>query len=98
MISALKQYNVKVTIFDPRANSDGFAQEYGLVSQKEISNTKFDAVILTIAHTEFKKIDLSVLKKNNLLCTMKKNVFLKMRKMEDCSCFLNMYVYSHKVF
>lgn len=73
VIAALKEYDVKVTIFDPWANSEEVAHEYGLVSQKELPTKKYDAIMLTVAHNEFKEIDFSVLKKEQAVVYDVKN-------------------------
>ena len=74
VIAALRQYNMKVTIFDPWANSEDVAHEYGLISEKVIPDKEFDAVLLTVAHKEIKKIDFSVLKKEQAVVYDVKNV------------------------
>ena len=73
VIAALKQYDTNVTIFDPWANSEEVAHEYGLVSQKEIPTKRFDAVMLTVAHDEFKDIDFLDLKKEQAVVYDVKN-------------------------
>ena len=72
VIAAFKQYNMKVTIFDPWAKPEEVAHEYSLISQKEIPVKGFDAVLLTVAHQEIKMINLSLLKKNKELSMMSK--------------------------
>ncbi|MAC40173.1 MAG: UDP-N-acetyl-D-galactosamine dehydrogenase [Pelagibacterales bacterium] len=67
VISALKQYGVNVTIFDPWANEKEVLHEYSLVSVKGLPKEKFDAIVLTVAHNEFKNIDLSIFKKENAI-------------------------------
>jgi UDP-N-acetyl-D-galactosamine dehydrogenase len=67
VITALKQYGVNVTIYDPWANEDEVLHEYNLVSVKELPKDKFDTIVLTVAHNEFKNIDLSMLKKENAI-------------------------------
>lgn len=74
VVAALKQYDMKVTIFDPWANEGEVAHEYGLVSQKEVPTKKFDGVVLTVAHKEFKALDLSLLKKEKAVVYDVKNV------------------------
>ena len=65
VIAALKEYGVTITIYDPWTNTDEVKQEYDLVSVKELPNEKFDAVVLTVSHNEFKHIDFASLKKEN---------------------------------
>jgi len=65
VIAALKEYDTNVTIYDPWANEVEVKHEYGLDSLREIPKDKFDSVVLTVAHNEFKNIDLSIFKKEN---------------------------------
>jgi UDP-N-acetyl-D-galactosamine dehydrogenase len=65
VISALKQYGINVTIYDPWANEKEVFHEYNLVSVKELPKDTFDTIVLTVAHNEFKNIDLSIFKKEN---------------------------------
>ena len=67
VITALKEYGVTITIYDPWANTDEVKQEYDLDSVKELPNEKFDAVVLTVSHNEFKHIDFASLKKENAI-------------------------------
>ena len=67
VIAALKQYEVNVTIYDPWADEDEVLHEYNLVSVKELPKDKFDTIVLTVAHNEFKNIDLSIFKKENAI-------------------------------
>jgi len=67
VITALKQYGVNVTIYDPWANEKEVLHEYNLVSVKELPKDKFDTIVLTVAHNEFKNIDLSMFKKENAI-------------------------------
>ena len=53
----------EVTIFDPNANVEEVQKEYNLVSETSIPTKKFDAIVLTVAHKEFKELDLISLKK-----------------------------------
>lgn len=65
VIAALEDFGVKVTTYDPWANPEEVLHEYGIESTKKLPSQKFDAVILGVAHKEFKELDLSSLKKNN---------------------------------
>ena len=62
VISALKGYNTNVTIYDPWANEQEVMHEYALISNNEMPNTKYDAIILTVAHNEFKQLSLDKIK------------------------------------
>lgn len=64
VIAALKEYSVNVTIFDPWANPEEVEHEYHLVcNPKLIDGQKFDAIVLGVAHNEFKDLDFNSLKK-----------------------------------
>jgi len=67
VITALKQYGVNITIYDPWANEKEVLHEYNLVSLKKLQKDKFDTIVLTVAHNEFKNIDLSMFKKENAI-------------------------------
>lgn len=55
----LKEYTDDITIWDPWVNSDKTLREYNIQIEKELeSDSKYDAVILAVAHREFFNIDL----------------------------------------
>lgn len=63
VVDALKKYHINITIYDPWANEMEVFHEYGLVSTKSLPKEKFDAVVLTVSHNEFKELDFNSLKK-----------------------------------
>ena len=63
VIASLKQYGVNVTLYDPWANKSEVLHEYNLVSLKELPKEKYDAIVLTVAHKEFDKLNFDLLKK-----------------------------------
>ena len=63
VIASLKKYGVNVTIYDPWANEGEVLHEYNLVSEKELPKGKYDAIVLTVAHKEFDKLNFDLLKK-----------------------------------
>lgn len=65
VVSNLKQYQTNIDIFDPLANPDEVLHEYKLVSSQILPHKKYDAIILGVAHNEFKNIDFEQLKKPN---------------------------------
>ncbi|WP_295231665.1 nucleotide sugar dehydrogenase [uncultured Chryseobacterium sp.] len=65
VIAALSDYGMIVTIFDPWANMNEVKHEYNLESKNVLPQEKFDAIILGVAHNEFLKLDLDILKKDN---------------------------------
>ncbi len=62
---SLKDYNLNISIYDPWANPDIVKHEYGISVTNELPSTKFDAVILAVAHKEFHNLDLKAFVKEN---------------------------------
>ena len=72
VITALKGYGVKMTIFDPWANKDEVKKEYQLESTQEKPLGSFDAVVLTVAHKEFLALDFeSITNKKHIIYDVK---------------------------
>jgi UDP-N-acetyl-D-galactosamine dehydrogenase len=71
VVSALSDYGVSVTIYDPWANPTEVQKEYGLTCHsilpchsERVSESKFDAIVLGVAHKEFLELDLTTLQKD----------------------------------
>jgi UDP-N-acetyl-D-galactosamine dehydrogenase len=73
VIEALKEFDINVIVHDPWADEDEVLAEYGIVSSKELPADKFDAIIVTVNHNEFKGLDLDTLKKPNAVVYDVKN-------------------------
>ena len=58
----LKTYYLNVDIYDPWASKEEVKHEYGLEVFNEVPAKKYNAIILTVAHDEFKELDLGLLK------------------------------------
>ena len=72
VIAALKDYGVEVTIYDPWASPAEVKHEYDLKTTRDLPNETFDAIILGVAHNEFKKLEFTTLKsKNSILYDVK---------------------------
>jgi len=72
VITALKGYGVKMTIFDPWANKEEVKKEYQLESTQEKPLGSFDAVVLTVAHKEFLALDFdSITNKRHIIYDVK---------------------------
>jgi UDP-N-acetyl-D-galactosamine dehydrogenase len=65
VISSLKEYGINVTIYDPWVNPAEVSHEYSLKTTRELPSTKFDAIILGVAHNEFLSLDFKSLQKEN---------------------------------
>ena len=61
----LKEFGCIVDIFDPWADPEEILREYGCRSVSDISDlseNKYDAIVLTVAHKEFLSLDLEQFK------------------------------------
>lgn len=72
VIAALEDYGMELTTFDPWANPEEVADEYGITSYQsleQILNNEgkggYDTVVLGVAHNEFKGLDINSLTKSN---------------------------------
>lgn len=52
----LKEYTDNITVYDPWANKQDVMHEYGVAIVNELPQEKYDAVILAVAHNEFKTL------------------------------------------
>ncbi|SMC54700.1 nucleotide sugar dehydrogenase [Cellulophaga tyrosinoxydans] len=72
VIQNLKDFGTTVYIHDPWANPTEVEREYQIKTSTIIPKEKFDAVVLTVAHTEFLNIDFnSLLKPKGILYDVK---------------------------
>ena len=72
VVKGLKEYNTDVTIYDPWADVEEVQKEYNLYSVKELPKGKYDAVVLAVAHDEYKDLDLkSILKDGGVVYDVK---------------------------
>ncbi len=60
----LTEYTSNITVCDPHADADKVRSIYGISLEKEIPSAKYDAIVLAVAHDEFKSISVSSLKKD----------------------------------
>lgn len=66
IVHRLEEYHVNVCIHDPFANPKEVEHEYGVICQNgEAKARKYDAIILAVAHREFKELDLKSFSKEN---------------------------------
>lgn len=73
IIKELQNYNVNTTIVDPWADPSEVMHEYKLTTQKNVpKNTKYDAIILAVAHQQFKELNiLDLTKDKNVIYDLK---------------------------
>jgi UDP-N-acetyl-D-galactosamine dehydrogenase len=67
VVRALKEYDTNVTIYDPWANPEEVKREYNVNILDTMPDTKFDAVILAVAHEKFKCLDFNKLSENSCI-------------------------------
>lgn len=68
VIAALEDYGMKVNTYDPWANPVEVKHEYGLICHAELAEaSRYDAIVLGVAHKEFLALDLEALKKENAI-------------------------------
>jgi UDP-N-acetyl-D-galactosamine dehydrogenase len=65
VIRALESYGINVTTYDPWANPEEVKHEYNLETTNVFPRTKFDTIVLGVAHSEFTSLDLDKLKNNS---------------------------------
>jgi len=81
VIKNLQSYGVQVDIYDPWASSQEVEHEYGLkTSKNKPSLKKYEAIILTVAHNEFKSLNLKTLLNDKGIIYDVKGVIVN----EDC--------------
>ena len=55
LIDELKSFDMNVDVYDPWANKTDVSREYGLELIESLVETEYDAIVLAVDHTEFKK-------------------------------------------
>ncbi len=63
IIKELKDYDVDVDIYDPWVSADEAKDEYGLEIIDELQQEAYDAVIVAVAHDQFKEMGIDEIKK-----------------------------------
>lgn len=59
IVRTLEEYKAEVIVHDPWANPAIAKHEYGIELHKSIPDNEYDAVILAVAHNEFKGLDIT---------------------------------------
>src|SRR5690606_4941632 len=80
VVKALEDYSINVTIYDPWANPAEVKHEYDLVCHSDLNTLHrlggkaFDAIVLGVAHDEFKALDFEQLKNPDAVVYDVKNI------------------------
>jgi UDP-N-acetyl-D-galactosamine dehydrogenase len=56
IIEELKEYNLQVDVFDPWANAAEAEKEYGIMLVPQVESGTYDAMMLAVAHHQFKEM------------------------------------------
>ena len=67
VVKNLSDYGINVTIFDPWANPSEVKKEYNLENNSTLPISKFDAIVLGVAHSVFLELNFNDLKTENAI-------------------------------
>ena len=62
VIEELQSFGCNVDVFDPWADKTEVKEEYGIDLKTELDKKDYDAVVVAVAHDEFKEIDINSLR------------------------------------
>lgn len=62
MVKALKEYDLDLDIYDPWVDDTEVQHEYGLAPIKELHKGQYDAIVLAVAHDQFKSMTIDQFK------------------------------------
>ena len=62
MVKALKEYDLDLDIYDPWVDPLEAAKEYGIDPVASLANAKYDAIVLAVAHDQFKQMSIDEFK------------------------------------
>ena len=55
MVKELESFNMQVDVYDPWAEPEEVAHEYGIKLEAELINGMYDAIVIAVDHSDFKK-------------------------------------------
>ena len=62
LVEEFKGFNCNVDVYDPWANKDEAAHKYGIMPIDLLEEDKYDAILLAVAHDEFKQLSVEQIK------------------------------------
>ena len=77
VINELKSYNSRVSVYDPWADRNNVKQEYNIDLLEKPFDNYYDAIILTVGHSDFNKLNIKKLARQILLFTIQNHFLLK---------------------
>ena len=63
IVKELKEYNINADITDPWCSNEEAEREYGLSISKTPEKGKYDAIVLAVAHSEFRELGIDNIRK-----------------------------------
>lgn len=63
IIKDLQEYNCNVSVFDPWVDKDEAKKEYGINLLSNVKTNQFDAILIAVPHSHFKKMGIKKIKK-----------------------------------
>lgn len=58
LYNSLKEYNLNIKVYDPWADYSVVKNHYGIELESKLPEERFDAVVLAVAHDQFKEMDI----------------------------------------
>ncbi len=62
IIEEFNDYHANVDVYDPWVNPDEMEHEYGIRPVDSLENDQYDAIVLAVAHDQFKAMDIDVIR------------------------------------
>lgn len=59
LVEALKEYDLNLDIYDPWVAAEDAIREYGLAPIQKLENNHYDAIIIAVAHDQFKQMSVN---------------------------------------
>ena len=59
VVEELQEFGCNIDVYDPWADKEEVKREYNLDLVKDIDTSKYDGIVIAVAHDEFKTLDLS---------------------------------------
>lgn len=56
IVTELKEYQIDVDVYDPWVDTHEAEHEYGITPVRSVSENQYDAIILAVAHEQFKQM------------------------------------------
>ncbi len=63
MVSEFQGYGANVDVYDPWVNSQEAENEYGIIPVKDLAAGKYEAIVLAVAHDQFKRMQPETIRK-----------------------------------